>query len=291
MLWEPVMKKIVLLLFAGILGCTAEPSATPETGVVPQRIVSLAPAITEILYSVGAGNQVVGVTNYCNYPREAGKLPKIGDFAIVDFEKIVALKPDLVIATRDGNPRETVEKIQSLRIPTLVIDSGTFHEALDAIAAIGQAAGRLEAARSLSLELKEQWNAIGEKHKRDVRPTVLLLVGVDPLVAPGRGSLGDDLIRQAGGANIFAGSQKPYVQTDYETIISLAPEVILQSAMGSETTEQAQARWSKWSAIPAVRNGRVHVLDPDLINRPGPRTIEALQLMEKALQDGETADK
>jgi iron complex transport system substrate-binding protein len=285
------MKKIVLLLLAMVLGCTGEPPAAPEASHVPRRIVSLAPAITEILYSIGAGNRVVGVTNYCNYPKEASELPKIGDFAVVDFEKIVALEPDLVIATKDGNPRETVEKIQSLKIPTLVIDSGSFHEALEAITAIGKAAGRLETARSLSANLKERWNAIGEKHKKDVHPTVLLLVGVNPLVASGRGSLGDDLIRQAGGANIFADSEKSYVQTDYEAIISLEPEVILQSAMGSETNEQAQARWSEWSSIPAVRNGRVYVLDPDLINRPGPRSIEALLLIEKAIHGRKTADR
>lgn len=284
------MKKCLVLFIFLLLGCTGEPPGVPEAGQVPQRIVSLAPAITEILYAVGAGERVVGVTNYCDYPQEARKLDKIGDFVRPDFEKIVALKPDLVIATRDGNPREAVEKIQSLGIATLVINSKSFRETLEAITVIGHAVGRLEEARNLSAELKKQWNAIGEKHKEGSRPSVLLLVGVNPLVASGKGSLGDDLVRQAGGANIFADSEKAYAQTDYEAIISLAPDVILQSAMGSETSEQVRERWDRWSSIPAVKSGRVHVLNPDLINRPGPRTIEALRLIEKAIHGEKSGD-
>ena len=267
------MRKYALLLLLLLPGCTGEPPAAPDSGKVPKRIVSLAPAITEILYAIGAGDRVVGVTNYCNYPEEAAKRDKIGDFAIVDFEKIVALEPDLVIATRDGNPRETVEKIQSLGIATLVIDSGSFDQTLEAIKAVGKAVGKHEKANSLSDSLKKQWDETGKKHAEGPRPKVLLLVGVNPLVASGRGSLGDDLVGQAGGKNIFADSGKAYVQTDYETIISLAPDVILQCAMGSETSQQVRDRWNRWSSIPAVKNGRIHVLNPDLVNRPGPRSV------------------
>jgi iron complex transport system substrate-binding protein len=127
-------------------------------------------------------------------------------------------------------------------------------------------------------------------HAKAERPTTLLLYGVEPLVAAGRGSLGDELIRYAGGRNVFADSAKAYITTDHEKIISLAPEVIVQVTMGTEPSEKARKYWSRWTSIPAVKNGRVHVLAPDLLTRPGPRIIKGLRLLEKAIHgkaDGE----
>ena len=264
-----------------MLACCTGP--VTEKPAVPRRIVSLAPAITEILFAVGAGENVAGVTNYCNHPEEAGKLEKIGDFAVVDFEKVIALKPDLVIATKDGNPREVIEKIRSLGINTLVINSRKFSDVLESVTSIGNAAGRREQARELSSELKSRWETAGRRRGNGPGPSVLLLYGIDPLVAAGRDSLGDELIAAAGGRNIFADSDRAYVTTDYEKIISLAPEVIIQVAMGSESNEQAREKWSRWSARPAVRNGRVCVLDPDIVTRPGPRIVDGLELIGKAL--------
>ena len=281
------MKKLLLLTLVLVFGCGQPVSPQASS---PKRIVSLAPAITEILFAIGAGDKVVGVTNYCNYPDKAKELIKVGDFALTDFEKIIALTPDLVIATRDGNPREVVEKIQSFGIRTLVINSRSFDEAVDSILTIGKAVNIEERAKKLSEDMRHQWDEIGEKYITKPRPAVLLLVGVNPLVAAGEGSLGDNLICQAGGRNVFADSGTTYVQTSYEAIISLGPAIILQSAMGSETNEQARERWEQWTAIPAVKNQCIHVLNPDLINRPGPRSVEALKLVESAIH-GKTSDK
>ena len=274
------MRKCIFLLMFLLSGCI---SKVAQEAVVPQRIVSLAPSITEILFAMGAGDKVVGVTTYCNYPKAAKELPKIGNFAAVDFEKIVALKPDLVIVTTDGNPCEVIGKLESLGIRTLVTDSKSFAQLLDSIDAIGKAVGKQEEAQGLLSKLKRDWESIGEKHREGSQSAVLLLYGISPLVAAGEGSLGDELVRQAGGRNIFGDSGRSYVTTDLEKVISLSPEVIIQVAMGSETNEGVREGWSRWSSIPAAKNGRIWVLTPDLITRPGPRIIEGLKLIEKAI--------
>jgi iron complex transport system substrate-binding protein len=279
------MKKIVLLLVLMLAGCAGDHVEPTGSSL---RVVSLAPAMTETLFALGAGEMVVGVTRYCNYPEQASRLPKIGDFATVDLESIVRLKPDLVIATTDGNPRETVEKLRSLNIDVLTVGGRTFKDVIDSTVAIGKAIGEEQAARELTGQLKKEWSLVAARHKGKEGPSVLLLVGVAPLVAAGQGSFGDELITQAGGRNIFSDAGKAYVTTNHEAIISLAPEIILQSAMGTETDEQVRKDWSRWSSIPAVRDGRVYVLDQDLLNRPGPRIIEALQLVEKTIHGRES---
>lgn len=270
-----------------VLGCTGSQDEPAGTSL---RVISLAPSITETLFAIGAGDAVVGVTRYCNYPEKARTLPRIGDFATVDLESIVRLKPDLVIATTDGNPRETVEKLESLGITTLIVGTRGFEDIISSMAAIGEAVGRGAAAREIAARIRSEWNATAARHEGQKDLPVLLLVGINPLVAAGEGSFGDELIRQAGGRNVFSDSGKAYVTTNHEAIISLEPAVILQSAMGSETDEQVRKDWSRWSSIPAVRDARVYVLDQDLINRPGPRIMEALRLVEKTIHAAKKAD-
>jgi iron complex transport system substrate-binding protein len=281
------MKKIVLLLAVMLAGCAGDPVSEQGSTL---RVISLAPAITETLFALGAGEMVVGVTRYCNYPVAAKELPKIGDFASADLESIVRLKPDLVIATTDGNPRETVEKLKSLDINVLTVGGTGFEDILNSTRAIGKAIGREDAARELADRLQEEWNLIGKRYEGREGPSVLLLVGVEPLVAAGEGSIGDELIEQAGGRNVFSDSGKAYVTTNHESIISLAPDIIMQSAMGSETDEQVRKDWSRWSSVPAVKNGKVYVMNQDLLNRPGPRIVEALRHVEKTMHGAEKKD-
>ena len=279
------MKKILLLLAAMLAGCAGDPVSPSGQSL---RVVSLAPSITETIFALGAGETVVGVTKYCNYPEKAKSVPKVADFATADLESIVRLKPDIVFATTDGNPREVVEKLESLAIRVVTVSGRKFEDIISSTLVIGKALEKEDAAQQLANKIQKEWNLAGERYKNTEGPSVLLLVGVEPLVAAGEGSFGDELIRQAGGRNIFADSGKAYVTTNHEAIISLAPDVILQSAMGTESDEQIRKDWSRWSSIPAVRDARVYVLDQDLVNRPGPRIIEALMLIEKTIHGEKT---
>lgn len=280
------MRKTVFLILLLAVGCTG--SATEKPGNV-ERIVSLAPAITETLFAIDAGEKVVGVTSYCDYPENVLNLPKVGDFIRPDFEKIVALKPGLVIATTDSSAREAITKLQSLSLKTLAVNSKSFKDMVNSVLVIGRAAGRLKKARQLAADLITQRDVIAARHSKAERPSTLLLYGIEPLVAAGEGSLGNELIDYAGGRNVFADSGNIYVTTGFEKIISLAPEVIVQVAMGTESNHEALKYWAKWTSIPAVKNGRIYILDPDLLTRPGPRIIQGLKLLEQALH-GKTED-
>ncbi len=274
------MKKVILLILLAAIGCSSGPV---EPSGQPLRVVSLAPSITEMLFALGAGDMVVGVTTYCNYPEKAKSLPKVGGYATTDLESIIRLKPDLVVATPDGNPREVVEKLESLGIKVLIVGAGNFADVVSSALAVGKAVGMEDAARKLAENLQKEWNLAGRRHEGREGPSVMLLVGIEPLVAAGEGSLGDELIRQAGGRNVFSDSGKEYVVTNHEAVIALAPEIILQSAMGTESDGQVREDWSRWSSIPAVRDGRIYTLEQDLVNRAGPRIIEALHHVEKTI--------
>jgi len=274
------MKKVIItvaILFA-CLGCSPPEQEMASKGI--HRIVSLAPAITETLYALGAGGQIVGVTTYCNYPPEALRLPKVGDFAKLDFEKIIHLNPDIVITTTDGSHKETIEKLKSFGISTLSVKSKSFNEVLESISLIGASTGKAANAEKLVARMKKGWAFKGEAAAK--KPSIVLLYGINPLVAAGEGSLGDEMIRQAGCTNIFGKSDRSYATTDHETIISLAPDIIIQATMGSESNAQARDYWGKWSAIPAVANNRLYVLDSDLVTRPGPRIVEGFRLITNA---------
>jgi iron complex transport system substrate-binding protein len=254
-------------------------------GANPERIVSLAPSITETLFAIGAGEKLVGVTVYCDYPPQATKIPKIGGLTNIDIEKIIALKPDIVIGTKDGNPIEVFDRLRKLGIDVETFQPKAFQEICDTIAELGRLTGKEREARALCAEMNKKLKEITAS--RPVKsPSVLLLYGSDPLVAAGEGSIGDELIRLAGGRNVWEGSPGPYVTTDIENIIAKNPEVILDLSMGTEkdSAEIAQRRWSRWQSVSAVRNRQIYVLDPDLITRPGPRIVEGLALIAQAIR-------
>jgi iron complex transport system substrate-binding protein len=268
------------------LSCAREGSQECLGGAKHQKIVSLAPSITEILFAVGAGEKVVGVTTYCNYPPEAAKIIKIGEFTNIDIEKIIALKPDLAIGTKDGNPPEVLERLRKLGIRVETFQPATFQEICESIVEIGKLVEEESNARALRDQMEKKCEEITVS--RPARsPGVLLLYGSEPLIAAGKGSIGDELIRLAGGNNIMADSSGPYIATNIENIVAKNPEVIVELSMGTEknSAEIARKRWARWQSISAVKKNRIHILDPDLVCRPGPRIVEGLKLIAQAIRE------
>jgi len=267
------------------LSCARYDSALPSESAGQQRIVSLAPNITEILFAVGAGGTLVGVTTYCDYPQEASRITKIGEFTNVNMEKIVALKPDLAIGTRDGNPPEVLQGLRKLGIRVETFQPATFEETCESIVEIGKLVGEESNARALRDRMTKNCEEV-IANRPAKSPGILLLYGSEPLVAAGKGSIGDELIRLAGGKNIMAESPGPYITTNLENIIARNPEVIIDLSMGTEknSREAALKKWSRWQSITAVRNGQIYVLNPDLICRPGPRIVEGLKLIAQAVR-------
>ncbi|MFN3535736.1 MAG: cobalamin-binding protein, partial [Desulfatiglandales bacterium] len=241
---------------------------------VPQRIVSFAPSITEILYFLGLGDRVVGVTEYSYYPPEAQKKPKIGSYININLEKVLTLNPDLVIATKDGNPPQTVELLDGYNIPVYVINPRTFGDIIDTIFRLGRLLQVSEESLRKVSELEKRIQAVRERAK-SIRPTkVFLQINIRPIMTVGRDTFHNDLIQTAGGINVFNDSSTPYPRISAEEVIKRQPDVIFISSMERDGQfEEAMREWSKWDSIPAVRNGRVYMIDSDLIDRPTPRAV------------------
>ena len=255
----------------------------------PSRIVSLAPSNTEILYAVGAGDRVVGVTTYCDYPPEVRDKEQIGGFTDPNVEKIVSLKPDLVLAVR-GNPRIMLETLRKLNLPVFAVEPESLEGVLEATSKVGKLVGRSEVADSLVSAMQSRIRAVAavvDTVPLERRPRVLWGGWTTPIYTAGPGSLIDDLIRAAGGVNIAADAESTWPQYDLETVVVRDPQVILSGYMEEkESLERAKEelkKWDGWRNISAVRTGRIYAIGTDLIGRPGPRVIEGLERMASVL--------
>jgi iron complex transport system substrate-binding protein len=250
----------------------------------PKRIVSLAPNITEILFSLGLDEEVVGVSIHCNYPEKAKSRVKVGSYISVDFERVISLRPDLVIATGAGNPREMVERLERLGFPTYAIFPKRFDDVLRSIRHLGQVVAKEKEALSIIESMHRRKETVIERTKNLSRPKVFLQIGEAPIVTVGKGSFADDLIRLSGGENISGNDREMYPRLGMEEILKRSPEVILISSMNPKGDyEKAFREWERWKMIPAVKHGRIYLIDSDLIDRPSPRIIEGLEEMARFL--------
>lgn len=244
-----------------------------------ERIVSLAPNITEIIFALGMGEKLVGVTDFCDYPEEAKKKEKIGGFINPNVEKIISLKPDLVIATKDGNDPVAIERIKNFKIPVFVIYPMDFEGVMRTILSISEILGVKEKGNILVKEMKRVAEETGMKIKGRKKKRVLLLYETSPMIASGPGTLADNLIKMAGGENVLSDSPLRYPKINLETAISRKPDVVIITEMkvGSESLK----------GIKEAFGGKVFLVKGDLINRAGPRLIYGLEEIFKILHPDE----
>jgi len=246
----------------------------------PRRIVSLAPSITESLFVLGLDEEVVGVTQHCNYPPKAATRPVVGSYVQFSLEKVLSLRPDLVLAVRDGNPRDSVERLASMGVPVYVLDPRSLEGLFHSLRRLGELLVRGEEAEAVIRVMRSRLERLTEAVAGRARPKVLLQVGIEPLVTVGRGTLQDHLIELAGGVNVAVEVPFQYPVMSLERVLQAAPEVILVSSMAGATDAAKELRrWQKWKEIPAVASGRVHLINGDLIDRPTPRILNGLEEM------------
>jgi len=250
----------------------------------PERIVSVAPSVTEILFAIGLGEKIVGVSTYCNYPPEALKKDKIGGYMTPSLEKIVALQPDLVIGSADGDLKAFVNKLDQLGIPVYITNPGSVSEVMISIQNIGELTFSQSAAKRVVNSMKGKIQTIQEKIQGRPRLRVLHVLAYEPLISSGKGTFVDDLIRLAGGANIATNAKGKHPRYSMEEVIAQDPQVIILSSMksGDPMTEQKQW-WNRWKEISAVRSGQIQIIDADLIHRPSPRIVDGLEEVAKAI--------
>ena len=244
----------------------------------PQRIISTIPAVTEMLYALDLGDRVVGVTTNCNFPPAAKKKNKVGGF-FINLERVVALKPDLVVMQEDAQKRD-VERLKNHGLPVLAINPKNVEGVLDALLAIGRATGKEAAAQALTAELRRRLERarpkiFGLELLLRKHPRALVIVGVDPLVVAGAGSFINDILKQAGVENLAAGVGGEYPQYSLEKMIEENPPyLIVPAGLVNPARLQADRRWQN---VEAVKNGKILFLDQDIISRPGPRVVDAVE--------------
>ena len=269
------------LLVGALFACSNTTQPQPETGK-RLRIVSTAPSATEILFALGLGESVVGVTRYCDYPPEALALPKVGGFTDLSIEAILALKPDVVVGSRISNMRPIVEKLDELGIKTAFYPDDDLSQVYSAIREIGGAVGEPEKARVLSESLEARMTQIKTAVQAEAAPTVLLIVGWKPIIVAARGSFLDTLLQYAGGVNAVQDAKVAYPNYDLEAIIRRAPEIIIDASMENPNAD-IRARWAEFTDIPAVKNGKVYAAPSQSLLRPGPRLADGLAALAKLL--------
>jgi len=252
---------------------------------VPVRIISLAPSITEMVYFLGLGDRLVGVTKFSYFPEEAKKKPNVGAYTDINIEKVIALNPDLVIATADGNKRGDVEMLEQAGIPVYVVNPRRINQVLEAIERLGEICGVPDRAGRLVGYLRERVVRVVKAVETKGRPRVLLVINVRPLMSVNRNTIHHDIIQLAGGWNMTGDQPITYPKLNMEEVIRRRPDVIIISSMkrGGEF-EKARREWFlRWPALPAVREGHVYLIDSDLIDRPAPRIVRGLEEMARLI--------
>jgi iron complex transport system substrate-binding protein len=246
----------------------------------PRRVVSLAPSITETVFLLGKGNVLAGVTRYCNYPPPAASLPKVGGVTDPDVERIVALSPDLVLCTTDGNPRGKVAALEEMGIPCFATAPQDLPSVLSTIERLGALLGDASRGRSEAAALRRRAERIRAPFG-GAPPAVLFVVSTSPVIAAGKGTFMDELVRMAGGRNAAANTSGRYPRLSVEDLVAVRPDVIFVAGMAG--VERFPEETTRWTEVPAFRDGAVHTLDGDLVTRPGPRLVTALEEISKSL--------
>ncbi len=249
----------------------------------PTRIVSLAPSVTEMLFAIGAGEQVVGVTSFCDYPAEAKAKPKVGG-SFPNLEVLLSLKPTLVVAPRAFIRPDMVGKLDQLKIALFILDANTLEDVLRHIQTIGRMLGRSEKADAVAADLRRRVTEIKTRTASAPRPRVFYVLNSDPLMTAGPGSFIHQLIELAGGANVAAGAPVSYPRLSLEEVVKQDPEVIL-FPIGTEEgiPDQEQQRWLRWTTLSAVKQNRFVKIPSVLLDRPGPRVVDGLELLARQL--------
>lgn len=248
----------------------------------PERIVSLAPNITEILFATGAADRVVGVTRFCNFPPRANELPKIGGLIDPDLEMIASLKPDLVLGVTSSQSSELPKALDAIGVEYAFVRMESLVETIDGIELVGQLADTDKSASALARSMREDLEHYEKMPEPGSKPTVLLVLGRDPIVAAGPGTFADDLLTRANGVNAIQGDVS-YPKLDVEKVLELDPDRILELTMDVHS-EPGIKFWTRHESLHAVQHGNVYRFSDDALIRPGPRLIDGFRKIAMAIK-------
>ena len=290
------------ILFSSLfISCTSTPETTVPAMTIltdqlgravklasnPQRIISLAPANTEILFALGLGDRVIGVTTYCNYPPEAMEKPKIGDFSAPNLEEVVAMAPDLILAS-NLHKDKVIPQFEAKGLPIFALSPGTTDEILEAISMVGKITGKDKAAADLVKNMQNRIKTVTDKTSKlpEVqKPRVFYVVWHDPLMTAGSETFIDELIYKTGGINI-ANDLTDFADISLEAVIAANPEVMVAGVgmgEGEDLPLQFIAKDQRLQDTEARKNNRIYSINMDIIGRPGPRIVDALEQLARII--------
>lgn len=272
----------LLAAFAATLACRASDAPPrPPVRAIPRRVVALAPNLTEIVFALGAGGSLVGVSDYSDHPPEAKKIPRVGGLEI-SAERVVSLRPDLVLATREGNARGPVAALAAAGLKVVVLPTGSLEAVLDSVRLAGDALGRLEAALRVVELLARRREAVRLRVLGRPRPRAVLLVWPEPPQAAGGGTFLHDVLSEAGAENLLVSRPGwPVVSTEYLTTAPVDVLVLPSSAETRPVFERSLLSGAL-SRGAALRARRVWI-DEAALTRPGPRVFDALEELAVAI--------
>ncbi|MBI3914045.1 MAG: cobalamin-binding protein [Chloroflexi bacterium] len=295
-----ILSAALLLALTSLIACAPAPTATPAPSTLtdsakrsvtiagaPQRIVSLAPSTTEIAFALGVGDKVVAADTFSDFPADAKKIATIKTFPL-NFEQVLSLKPDLVLAAGITNP-DDVKKLADLKLTVLVVGAAetTFDGVFADITLVGKATGTDAKAKAVVDAMKQKLDALKLKAAgAKTKPKVFWeLDATDPNkpYTPGPGSFVNELITLAGGVNVAASAKSPYAQMNAEEIIAANPDVIVLSDFAYGTTIESVKARKGWSVVNAIKNERILPIDDNLVSRPGPRLVDGLEAAMKLI--------
>lgn len=268
-------------VFAGCRSTPSGPAAAPEHSPRSLRIVSLAPNFTEVLFALGLGDQVVGRTEFCRYPEEARRIEVVGPYLRPNFERVIALAPDLLFA-ESGEVAGHKKMLENAGITLVIIDCKSLELVPMMIMRIGEATGATKQAEALVREWTSRRDRVVSKTSHlplAARPLVMVDLWEDPLMVAGPGSFVDELIQLAGGRNVAFDAKRNWATFSVEAVVNRKPDVILRAFMGTDAQNQS-APLQDWNAMPGLEKTRVYGprdISPDILLQPGLRTVDALE--------------
>ncbi|MBZ0270777.1 helical backbone metal receptor [bacterium] len=287
-----VIAGLIALLFA-FAACKREstdPPPAPAPDAIPQRIISHAPAFTEIAFELGIGEKIVAVSDFCVYPPEVTKLPKVGGLLNPNLERAVSMRPDLVFV--ETGARELAERYRKLGIPVLFMRVDVLADIIDAVEKIATAAGVPERGAVLTATIRAGLDAVREKTAGRDHPRTLFVVEHVPgdlreIYVVGPKSFHGELLAIAGGENVFASLDRKYANVSAESILARDPEVVIVMSRKQDVTEEdvagERAIWAKLPTLAAVKSGRVYLLPASPISAPTPRVVDSANLLARIL--------
>jgi iron complex transport system substrate-binding protein len=280
-----MMRKLLLVILLGVAPCYAARTVTDQAGRTvsvpehPHRIVALVPNITDDVYSLGAGDDVVGISDFTEYPAEARSKPVVGTITDPSIEAIVALHPDLILGTPYANNQNALDALQRLGIPVFLIDPHGVAGILRSLLVLGNALNRQAEAAALVARLNQRIEAVQKRVQGKPVIRVFMPVSYDPVFTIGKGSYITEIVALAGGRSITDDLKQEWPEISLEAVIARAPEALLMLRGGSTTLASLERR-PGWKLLPAVRNRRVYYVDKR-IDFPSPVAIDALEDLAK----------